>query len=258
MSSCANQCSVDNKNAPTIPCDVCQELLHFKCAGLPDNDVKFTRNKSKSIKVVCNSCSNNIAQFKDIKTLISNIRSDFNTAIDNLKASFEVQINNLKSSLTPKQEIAPVVFEDVVSEVMERQIRKQNLVLFNVPEQPINLSRDEALIRDRDSVNNILLHINSAYDVSSGSIQRMGKYLAGKNRPVKVLLKNEQEVQNIIRFAKQLKNSTQYKHIFVAFDRTPRQIEYYKLLKDEMDLRTTNGESGLKIRYVKGVPKILN
>lgn len=45
--------------------------------------------------------------------------------------------------------------------------------------------------------------------------------------------------------------------IKVFSDQTPHQIAKFKNLKDELALRMSNGESNLKIKYIKGMPKIV-
>ena len=44
----------------------------------------------------------------------------------------------------------------------------------------------------------------------------------------------------------------------MAFDGTPRQISYYTELKEQLNARIDKGEQNLKIKYVQGVPKIVN
>lgn len=259
MSSCLN-CNTDLKSntSSAIHCDVCQGPLHLKCVGLSESDVKLTRARSKAIKVVCNSCSINMSQFKDIKTIITTIQNELTTSINQLKAEFESQLQELKATLTMTQQQTPsYVFEEVVNEVMERQRRTKNLVIFGVVEPPSDSSREEAALHDSGNVYDILANIVPEYRNDDLKIQRLGRHTSNRNRPIKIALRNEQEVINFIRNAKRLRSSVNYKNVFISSDRTPRQIKLFNQLKEELNIRRTNGETGLKIRHFQGVPKIV-
>ena len=39
-------------------------------------------------------------------------------------------------------------------------------------------------------------------------------------------------------------------------DRTPRQLEYFKMIREEFNRRKNAGENNIKIKYVNGIPKI--
>ncbi|KAJ3662393.1 hypothetical protein Zmor_006744 [Zophobas morio] len=229
MNPCAN-CGSDTKssNSTSIPCDVCHGMLHLNCVGLSDTDIKFTRTRSKSLKVVCNSCNNNMTQFKDVKTLISALQAEFTASINSLKLSFETQLNDLKASFIPKQELAPTLFEDLVGEVIDRQSRKQNLILFGLPEQSSSFSRDQVPELDRVATIKILKAMDSSYDNDHLQVQRLGRPSSEKTRPLKVTLRSEKEVTNFIKRVKYLRSLPEYKNISISFDRTQKQNQYYK------------------------------
>ena len=105
-----------------------------------------------------------MTQFKDVKTLISALQAEFTASINSLKLSFETQLNDLKASFIPKQELAPTLFEDLVGEVIDRQSRKQNLILFGVSEQSSSFSRDQVTELDRVSTITILKTMDSSDD----------------------------------------------------------------------------------------------
>lgn len=58
------------------------------------------------------------------------------------------------------------------------------------------------------------------------------------------------------RKSKTLLQIESYRDVRVSMDHTPRQVQYYKNFKTELQQRTADGEQ-LKIRYVKGIPKIV-
>ena len=253
MLICPN-CSLDVSNSSSLPCDACQKPLHLKCIGLSENDVKWTRSKSKAVKVVCSNCNNNISQFKDLKSTIAALQNEIATSITNLRADFEAKLNDLQISINNKQSDR---FEDIVTEVTERQNRKQNLIMFGVDEQQVELDQVHSSERDQSSVKDILKCINPSFDDDNIKIQRLGRRSDTKARPIKIILRNDLEVLSFIKNAKTLRNSPEHKKVSISFDKTPRQIDYYKQVKNDMIIRLNNGETNLRIRHVNGIPKIV-
>ena len=101
MSKCGN-CNHNIKaSTPNLKCDACQTSLHPHCVadGLTEQELMITRSKSKSIKVVCNSCEHNMSSFRDLKSPLSDLRSEFTASIDNLKRNLQDQIDSVKSTL---------------------------------------------------------------------------------------------------------------------------------------------------------------
>ena len=261
---CLNCGIVCKANAHTITCDGCQGILHIACVGLSENDVKITRAKSRSIKVVCNTCNNNMAQYKDFKTLISSLQTEFTTAIEKLKEDFDTQLATLRSALHEDQRSPSNQFEEIVNEVMERQNRKQNLIVFGVEEQPqisTNNNNQRSAI-DKSAVENILQLVRPDADVSGIKIQRLGRFSqqnpGNKPRPIRVILNDEFEVQKFIRNAKVLKSNVNYNNITLSFDRTPKQNASYRQVKEQLGIRISNGETNLRIKYINGSPKIVS
>ena len=244
-------------NATTIPCDACQGPLHLKCVGLSESDAVWTRARSKTIKVVCTNCNNNMSQFKDLKSLITSLQQDFLVNIEKLRSDFEAQLKDLKSSVNTTTSSPAHNFEEIVNEVAERQNRKQNLIMFGVDEQPNELNVNQATEQDRSSVNNVLNQIIPDYNIDNLKIHRIGRRSDTRARPIKITLNDEREVLQFIRNAKKLKNLNQFKNISISFDRTPRQMEFYKQVKSELNRRAANGETNLIIRHVNGIPKIV-
>nr|CAI5829945.1 unnamed protein product [Callosobruchus analis] len=141
----------------------------------------------------------------------------------------------------------------------ERNIRKRNIVIFNLEEKSPNLDKDQRISLERNDINE-LLHFISEDVPKSNLSHRLGTFNLNreKPRPIKVSLPDESAVLKVIRNCKKLKNSDKYKHISISFDKTPRQIGFYQDLKNQLIVRQNNGESNLKIKYVQGTPKIVS
>jgi hypothetical protein len=52
-------------------------------------------------------------------------------------------------------------------------------------------------------------------------------------------------------------NSDLPRSISISDDKTSKQLEYLKNLRTELQLRRDNGEDNITIKYVKGIPSII-
>lgn len=72
-------------------------------------------------------------------------------------------------------------------------------------------------------------------------------------RSLIITLQNAQSALNIIRNRTKLKD----KNIFINADLTPNQRMHFNNTRDELKRRLANGEKDLTIKYIQGVPKII-
>ncbi|KAJ3658248.1 hypothetical protein Zmor_010000 [Zophobas morio] len=79
-----------------------------------------------------------MVQFKDLQKLVASIRTDFEKKFDQLKSDFDTLLSALKNSFPAPPPSKN--FEEVVQEVVDRQKRKRNLLIFGIPEQENSLS----------------------------------------------------------------------------------------------------------------------
>lgn len=264
MNTCKNCNSLIKTNASTIQCDACQGLVHASCVGLSEGDVKVTRAKSRSIKVVCNLCNNNMSQFGDLKSLIDCIKNDFTSALESLRceigdrlAAFKQDVDN---QLKAQKLSAPLNFDEVIDEVNERQTRKSNLILFGLPEPSEDLDGNARTAADNAQVSLVLKTLDSSADITNIKPRRLGR-LAKTNtspRPVKVALVNEAAVHSFLRVASKLRGVGGYEKVFLSTDKTPKQIQAYKAVRSELLLRQAKDEKNIKIKYIRGTPTIIS
>lgn len=261
MNNCINCSGAIKPNSTTIHCDVCHNNLHLQCVGLTEGDMKFTRSKSKSVKVVCNNCSCNMNQFKNFKELTDSLRHEFTNSLNLIRADFEAQINNLKMSMTSVIPPSPVVqTEEIIQEVIERQKRQNNIIIFGIPEQDNSLDNTQRTEQDNLVTNNVLHLVKPSLQTNVIKIQRLGRYNLDNTRarPIKVTFDNCTEISDILRNGKNLKSKAEFNMVSLSLDRTPKQLEYYKLLKQQLTERIAKGENNLRIRHFNGVPKIVH
>jgi hypothetical protein len=88
-------------------------------------------------------------------------------------------------------------------------------------------------------------------------IIRIGKPNSPNTRPLKVSLSNDLIAKEVLRNKNKLINSDLPRSISISDDKTPKQLEYLKNLRTELQLRRDNGEDNITIKYVKGIPSII-
>nr|CAI5841176.1 unnamed protein product [Callosobruchus analis] len=181
--------------------------------------------------------------------------NDLKAAIVALRSEIKLISERVNSSNTS---LSNAEFEEVVQEVFERQNRKCNIIIFGLKEQD-GLKGDK-LASEKADVVKVVTHISQAVTVTD--IRRIGKYdpsrPATKPRPIKVSLPSAEQVLELIKKSPALKNSEEFKNISVSYDRTPRQMQLYKEVRKQLDDRKNGGESNIRIKYVNGIPKIVN
>lgn len=226
-----------------VKCCICKKSFKNSCVDISANEVRVL-NGNKGYDWSCKNCREFGSDIKDLKALILKLQDD----IQALKS----ENSEMRSS------VKGIDFEEIVEEINERNKRKRNLVIFRLPEQdqeqPVAARMDE----DKAKVIEVLQQITPNFNGENIKPIRLGHFTAGKNRAIKITLDDEEQVNKITRKAYLLKNSNQYRNISVSLDRTPRQIAYYKMIKNQLSEREIAGERNLKIKYNNGIPKIVN
>lgn len=214
--------------------------------------------KTLSDKIVNIEQAMKITQDK-LKLEMNELRNEVTEIKRNMNSSsteVDSQLTILKDALATASQ-QNINAEEIINEVSDRQRRRLNVVIFGVNEQPIEMGRDTRSQEDVSAVSAILTSIRSNSLINN--IQRLGRYSnnATRPRPIKITLACESDVTYILKNAKSITSQERFKNIRLSPDRTPKQIEHYKKLKNELGARLNNGESDLVIKYVNGVQRIV-
>nr|CAI5846598.1 unnamed protein product [Callosobruchus analis] len=173
-----------------------------------------------------------------------------------LVVSLQEEINALKSNRVDPAQTPAIDFEEIVQEVNDRQSRKNNLIIYGIVEST-DQSNTRRKVYDADQVKNIIGVLDDEVNTDNIKPIRLGSNNTGGPRPIKITLRDSNDVRSCIKAAAKLKRHSTFSRINISFDRTPRQVLHYKKLKQEVADRSVNGENGLKIKYVNGVPKVV-
>lgn len=237
-------CSKSFKTNLMIKCSVCKKAFKHSCVDITLEELRILNDNNKGYDWSCKNCRNFGNELRDLKALILKLQND----ICDLKSEYSEGRSSVKEDN----------FEEILEEFNQRNVRKSNLVIFGVEEQDQELSAATCIEQDKTEVANILRVIEPELNTQNIKPIRLGIFNNTKNRPIKISLNDEKRVHSVIRKANVLKNNRSYKNISISLDRTPRQIEHYRKLKKELKEREDGGEQNLRIKYVKGIPKIIS
>jgi len=201
-------------------------------------EVRLEEKMDKALDEITNKLTNKLSSIieegkEQIKKSYADAVKDIDENIVNLVA---------KVSAPQQKEVAPTLTGgrpitvnethqvlDVVDEYVEREKRKMNLILHNVPEQGEGSFQD----RIQKDIDIFKIIINTELDEQNVQVTRairLGKYIEGKKRLMLVELKDENVKRDILKKAKILRNSGQWSNVYISPDLTPKErIEGKKL-----------------------------
>lgn len=149
------------------------------------------------------------------------------------------------------------MLDAAIGELNDRERRKFNIMIFKLPESE-EVDPLQRKVHDTGVLTELFASICPEVDCRGLKVHRMGNRSTDKVRPVRVVLRSEVEVRKILASAQKAKDIPKFKLLIISSDKTPRQQSQYQDLKRQLSERFKNGEKNLKIRYVSGVPKIVN
>nr|CAI5833545.1 unnamed protein product [Callosobruchus analis] len=207
---CCNQACDSHQ---LVTCSACKNKYKHTCVDISSNEVRVL-SSNKGYDWTCPGCRTVGKDINDLKSLIIQLQNEIK----------ELKTNNARMIAQ-----TDFTFEDVVSEVAERERRKNNIIFFNVPEPDRSKSANEQSASDKSVIVDVLKEIIP--EIALGDIRpiRLGIYASSKKRPVRVTLDNNNTVRKILTNAKKLKSSNQHKSIVVSSDRTKKQIDLWSL-----------------------------
>lgn len=254
--TCAN-CTGAIAGKPSLQCDCCKRDIHVACTGLQADD-RITRTRARCIKIVCHTCSGNIEQLADLKASFNEMKTSLLNKIEALEQKFGEVSNSVTSILSQVPGKDPKEREDIIQETMERITRSKNVIIRGVPEHFGSL--DERKQHDFGKVAEILTAVNSS--AKPVSVIRLGKPQPNTDgdrrpRPLKLTMSDRPSAVAVLRNRRRLLDTPAYRTVTLQDDRTPSQIRYLDELRAGLQRRQDEGEQGLTIKYVKGVPEVV-
>ena len=264
-----NQCKLET-DSKSITCFKCEEIVHYECSALSKRDFDYLFPKKKQhtvLKFVCPSCIKDIelCKSKDSKEKPQNIEERVDDlgqivkmAIEQNKMVIEQnkmvmeQNNKILEKMNPKQQqIDPPPwpklkmeeniqnsFKEILTEDREKEEKKQNLVMFGVPEEKAPGDTKESKKKDHEKVTDIVCFVNKDCEpdeLKHCTVTRLGKKKedATRPRPIKVTFDSFELKRKTLKNARQLKEY-KIKSIGISPDKTKKELEEDRTLRTEL------------------------
>lgn len=275
MTVCSN-CNKSTNNTYAIQCTNCANWYHAKCVGLTTTNLNSYQKElqnPKGKRWSCTTCGKSEIKdgppkvpkreeisLQDVMAKLIKMEEKYDKVLDiyneqiQINQKLQVEINKLKEQI---QELALKMGNEhnpleAVREIDDREGRKMNLMIFGCPE-----SSEENGLSDTQEVNEIIQTLCPEDNITCKKVIRIGKPNTTKARPLRITLNSSKEVRSLFFKAKELKKNTKFSDYALGFDKTRREIEEYKALRQQMQERITSGEENLRIKYFRDVPKII-
>ena len=134
-------------------------------------------------------------------------------------------------------------YETIVNEVEERDRRKPNLIVSGLLEK----EEGDVLERKRWDEKQVEALFQSLCQMNKdaiSSVHRIGKVNLVKSTPrlLKVVCRDNESKRALLRKARDLRNTANFKQVYVNPDLTPVQQEQSKRLRRELRMRRDRGE----------------
>ncbi|KOB70198.1 Uncharacterized protein OBRU01_15813 [Operophtera brumata] len=212
-------------------------------------DVSLIRDQITQIK---STTDNLAAEQTKLKQEMLKV-ADFNINSEQKIKTIEDDIQTLKTISVINQPSATLYYDNMISEIYERSQRERNIIIIGVNEIKATNS-EERRNYDTNEVNKVLKSIVSDC-IQPKKVFRLGKYIDGKPRPIKACFETSEIAKLILRNKSMLNKELTSAKIYS--DETPLQKKTMQHLRDELKCRTEAGEKDLTIKYIRGVPKVI-
>lgn len=144
-------------------------------------------------------------------------------------------------SLTKKvEEMKSEYSHAILDEMEQRSWRKTNIIISGV----VELKQGDVKERqdhDKKYVEELIEDLDMN-EIEVQSVSRIGKIGGNKERLMRVKLKSEASKIELLKSARNLKNNTEYKGVYLNPDRTPMEQHRFSILRKELKTRRSNGE----------------
>lgn len=254
-------------------CDSCECWFHAGCERV-NKEFYQVLSKYKEHMWFCRKCrpdiKNAMHRNKQMEKQNAELKKeveDLRKALQDLKAEIKMEVKNeikaeikqeMKRTFDEEKVVNRTVHEvfnhmhDYMREREDRMSRKNNLVMYKVPEsdkQDPGEKQADDLAYCQDIIENSLGIDRRTYEIAD--ISRMGRAgTAHGSRPLLIKMTRDHEKWGILRKAKELKHERDpvKRRIGISPDLTRQQREHDKTLRRELKERRDNGETGLYIK----------
>ena len=228
----------------SLCCEACNKWFHINCINISVSKYKSIGSLQSIVRWFCTQCD------VKIKNALSKLAL-LEAKVSELEAKIELNIEKK--------------IEDMLDERLEREKKKNNLIIFGVPEAPDDnknkqgAERKQYDIEKLEKLNDGLCDELNIETSMIDNIYRIGKVSTNTNRPrpICIKLKNASDKYRLLNNAKRLREAQSgwQKEVYISLDYTKHQRELRKKAMDELKIRRDAGELNLVIRNFKVVTR---
>ena len=235
-------CNICNENigdSQALECDLCHGWSHQTCSDVSLTQYNFlTDCPSSSIKWFCKDCNSSPlmkkSKLEEKYEAQDKKLDDLSRLVIAIESQTQIMSQLLQKGTGSSTESSETSVKATVSEVLdeqrERDEKKDNIIIFNIPESQ---SDDDDVAHVRE----VITHVCPGSDteqLAKSVVSRIGTKKddpSARPRPIKVTITHFELRQKLLRGAKKLKSFTRFQKVGLTHDKTKREI-----LKDR-DLR---------------------
>ncbi|GJQ65430.1 hypothetical protein Trydic_g7538 [Trypoxylus dichotomus] len=171
-----------------IDCCVCKKIYLHSCAELSITEIRTIKSK-KGVSWSCRNCNILSSDINDLKAAILSLRND----------------------LAAREKSAGIddkAFEELLAELGDRNNRKQNIIMFGVPESDTH-DANTRRSRELETVQAVLKALPSGMNTDHIEVHRIGRFVPDRRRPIKVRLSSSREAHTVLKHARRLRENEQ-------------------------------------------------
>ena len=218
----------------SLKCDGCERWMHAECESISDKIYKIY-NENQDVTWHCRNCKESIkvatSTMKDLELENKKLREILEEIKNTLKKEIKEEILNELRNERVNSAAKKTEFARVVEDLEEKRKRRENLVVFHLPES----KEDEPQKREEEDKKNLAVLFRDALQVNDCGVTkaiRLGKRdsASEKSRPLLIKMRNVDEKWDILRKAKTLRDATEvdYRKIWIVKDQTKAEREIAK------------------------------
>jgi hypothetical protein len=223
--------------------------IRQSCSEIKD-DIKTLKLATEQLTDKYGEIRQELTALKDdnleIRGKIQNLEKDVQQ-LHITKSETGSAISVLQSSANP-----PLAYrEDIITESFNRYQRMHNILVAGI----VEINNKDKAAREHHDLDICMKVLKTVHKDCPAPVKvmRLGKYDTEKTRLTKLTFESTETVTFLLK--NKTKNIGEYR---IYSDQTPNQMAYMKTLRNELHRRNENGETNLTIKYIRGVPKIVN
>ena len=242
-SPCAKCCGVIPNEVKALQCESCAEWNCLFCTAMPESvyDAIMDNNIPNFIWT-CDKCVNAVPTIKNLTSMLQGVKQEQEDSRSQMK-EFHTRVEKVEESIDVK-------LQSAIDDYRNRESRKLNVILHNIPEPTAEQATDRKA-EDKEQIADMIENGLPLEPIETHSIIRLEKKIEGKARLTKVTLDSVKNKRDVLNNAKNVRNSSTWGRVYITPDLTPRERDANKILREELKKRRDDGETGLFIRRGK-------